>query len=126
MSDTLVQLRHGLLRLHKTLLDWERSQYERAHGRQSNADMLTAFLEHPQFAWLRPMSQLIVRIDEMLDGERPPSTADIDAVVTRARQLTMPDEFGDAYAKRYHTALQEVPDAIFTHREVVGLLGARP
>ena len=30
----LTQLRHGLLRLHKTLLDWERGAYEQVHGRQ--------------------------------------------------------------------------------------------
>ena len=69
----LADLRHALLRLHKVLLDWERSGYERIHGRQSSSDLLKALLNDPQFAWLRPMSQLIVRIDEILDDN---NTAD--------------------------------------------------
>ena len=62
----LGDLRQGLLRLHKTLLDWERGGYERIHGRQTSNDLLNALLNDPQFAWLRPISQLIVRIDELL------------------------------------------------------------
>src|SRR6187399_2235235 len=68
----LNDLRQGLLRLHKTLLDWERAGYERIHGRQSSNDLLNALLNDPQFAWLRPISQLIVRIDELLADKTPP------------------------------------------------------
>ena len=78
----LTNVRQGLLRLHKTLLDWERGNYERTHGRQSTTDLLNAFLQDPHFAWLRPMSQLIVRIDEMLEDANP---ADGDRGASRAR-----------------------------------------
>ena len=122
MSASLTSLRQGLLRLHKTLLDWERDQYERLHGRQSNTDLLNAFLEHPQFAWLRPMSQLIVRIDEMLEDKAAPQATDVDVILGSAQLLTSPNESGDEYARRYHTALQENPDAVVAHRELVVLL----
>ena len=46
----LTDLRKALLRLHKTLLDWERGGYERIHGRQSSNDLLKALLNDPQFA----------------------------------------------------------------------------
>ena len=49
----LSDLRQALLRLHKTLLDWERGGYERIHGRQSSHDLLEAVLNDPQFAWPR-------------------------------------------------------------------------
>jgi hypothetical protein len=81
----LTDLRKALLRLHKTLLDWERSGYERIHGRQSSNDLLKALLNDPQFAWLRPMSQLIVRIDEILGDKTPPMRNDVDAVVAQVR-----------------------------------------
>ena len=56
LAETLLKdLRSGLLRLHKVLLDWERSGYERIHGRQSSHDLLQVLLSDPQFAWLRPM-----------------------------------------------------------------------
>jgi len=37
MSNKLKQLRQGLLRLHKLLLDQERRGYERARGRIGNS-----------------------------------------------------------------------------------------
>jgi hypothetical protein len=118
----LHDLRQALLRLHKTLLDWERSGYERIHGRQSSNDLLTALLNDPQFAWLRPMSQLIVRIDEILDEKTPPMRNDVEAVVSQVKVLTSPNETGNVYERRYDMALQEHPDAVFAHRDVLGLL----
>ncbi len=71
MTDTdrqfLFDLRKSLLHLHKTLLDWERAAYERIHGRVSSSELLKAIVEDPQFGWLRPISELIVRIDETVD-----------------------------------------------------------
>jgi len=118
----LTDLRHALLRLHKTLLDWERGGYERIHGRQSGNDLLEALLNDAQFAWLRPMSQLIVRIDEILDEKTPPMRHDVDSVVTQVKQLTSPNEAGDVYQRRYDMALQEHPDAVFAHRDLLALL----
>ena len=118
----LSDLRQALLRLHKTLLEWERSGYERIHGRQSSNDLLDALLNDPQFAWLRPMSQLIVRIDEILGGKTPPMRNDVDAVVSQVRTLTSPNEAGNTYERRYDMALQEHPDAVFAHRDLLALL----
>ena len=122
MSASLPALRQSLLRLHKTLLEWERGQYERIHGRQSNTALLTAFLQDQQFAWLRPMSQLIVRIDELLEDQQPPASDAVAAVVAQLELLTTPSETGNDYARRYYTALQENPESVFAHRDVVELL----
>ena len=114
-------LRQALLRLHKTLLDWERSGYERIHGRQSSNDLLKALLNDPQFAWLRPMSQLIVRIDEILEDKTPPMRNDVDAVIAQVKTLTSPNETGNTYERRYDMALQQHPDAVFAHRDLLAL-----
>jgi len=119
----LSDLRQGLLRLHKTLLDWERGGYERIHGRQTSNDMLNVLLNDPQFAWLRPISQLIVRIDELLaEKKTPPMRNDVDAVVSQVKALTSPNAEGTIYERRYDTVLQEHPDAVFAHRDVLALL----
>jgi hypothetical protein len=124
----LGDLRRTLLHLHKTLLEWERTAYERMHGRVSGHELLHAILNDPQFAWLRPVSELIVRIDETLehdpaDASQAASTAtDVAAIVAQARILVAPDEAGTGYAQRYHTALQEHPDAVFAHRGVTTVL----
>ena len=118
----LGDLRQALLRLHKTLLDWERAGYERIHGRQTSNDLLNALLNDPQFAWLRPISQLIVRIDELLGEKTPPMRNDVDAVVSQVKSLTSPKAEGTIYERRYDTVLQENPDAVFAHRDVLKLL----
>ena len=121
-TAVLKDLRLALLRLHKTLLDWERAAYERVHGRQSSNALLEALLNDQQFAWLRPISQLVVRIDEMLEDEVPPGENDIEVVLAHVRDLTRADETGNAYEQRYFAALQDNPDAVFAHRDVVALL----
>ena len=121
----LFDLRKALLHLHKILLDWERSAYERIHGRVSSSELLKAIVEDPQFAWLRPISSLIVRIDETVDAEPQQGGVDVEALVARAREVTAADETGGPHAQRYHAALQEHPDAVFAHRDVASVLKTR-
>jgi hypothetical protein len=128
----LTDLRRTLLHLHKTLLDWERAAYERIHGRVSGHELLHATLTDPQFAWLRSISELIVRIDEMLGADAAagrqgqPTVMDAAGIVSQARMLVVPDEAGTPYAQRYHAALQEHPDAVFAHRAVTAVLKDAP
>ena len=127
MSDRqfLFDLRKALLHLHKTLLDWEQSAYERVHGRVSAAELLKVIVEDPQFAWLRPISELIVRIDTTVETEPPAGAVEVEALVARARAVTAADEAGTPHAQRYHTALQEHPDAVFAHRDVATVIKTR-
>ena len=121
----LFDLRKTLLHLHKTLLDWERSAYERIHGRVSSSELLKAIVEDPQFGWLRPISELIVRIDETVDTEPQNGPVDVDAIAARAKEVTAVDEAGTPHAQRYHAALQDHPDAVFAHRDVTNVLKTR-
>ncbi len=58
----LQRLRRGLLRLHKVLLDGERERYEQVFGRVASSGALLQLVIHDeQFAWLRSISELIVR-----------------------------------------------------------------
>ena len=141
----LIELRKLLLQLHKTLIDWQRNEYERARGRLQTTQLLHAMFNDPEFAWLRSMSGLIVRIDEALDVKpsnvagppaRPEAAtarprrslhdsaraeAGSGPLVAAARELIAP-EAGSPYALRYHAALQELPDAVLAHRDLVTLL----
>ena len=130
MKDTdrqlLIDLRRALLHLHKTLLEWERAAYEKIHGRTSPGNLLAALMNDPQFAWLRPLSELIVRIDESLeiDGMEGPEV-DVSGIVALASSSIAADESGSAAAQRHHKALQEHPDAVFAHRAVTNVLKSR-
>jgi hypothetical protein len=117
----LAELRPALLDLHKTLLDWERAAYERAHGRQSGSEMLQLLLSHPQFEWLRAISALVVRIDEELEADASPPSEFASLVEAIRTTIALRDVLSP-FGARYETALQESPDAVFAHRRVTALL----
>src|SRR2546427_11134118 len=83
----LRELRTRLLHLHKTLLEMERADFERVSGRLTSGELLQLVINHPQFAWLRMISALVVQIDEMLDDEEPATLNDVQNVLTQARAL---------------------------------------
>ena len=123
----LTDLRRALLPLHKTLLEWERKTYEREHGRKmGGGELLQVIMTAPQFAWLHPISELIVRIDQTLDEEAPDTPVDVDTILTQARRLVAPDQTEKPYAERYLTALQEVPDVVVAHGKVTAILKENP
>ena len=117
----LVELRRLLLQLHKTLIDWQRAEYEQLHGRLQTTQLMNAIFNDPSFAWLRSMSGLIVRIDETLEAKEPDSVSESGPLVAQARELVAPEP-GSPYAQRYHAALQAVPDVVLAHSALVTLL----
>ena len=122
VSRRLREIREALLRLHRTLLDWERRGYERVHGRLSANEFLQVVLHDSEFAWLRPLSESVVRIDDLLAAEGEP---DEDAVLVQVRALASPDSEGTPYAQRYLEAIQQSPDAVLAHRDLLALLRRR-
>jgi hypothetical protein len=126
-GDTLKQLRRGLLRLHKILLELERTAYERARGRISNSyEFLQLVLKDPWFDWLHRLSELIVQIDETLDtvdSDTPATENDALALFTRAKLLLAPSESGTEFQKNYFLALQQSPDVVLLHSDLVRVLG---
>ena len=129
MSDNeqvgrLRAVRLALLHLHKQLLDDEREAYERVHDRVENSyEVLRLVMHDPWFAWLHSLSELIVRIDETLDADEPPTEAEAVAVVQQVRELTTPDENGAQFQQKYFRALQRSPDAVLAHAETIKVIG---
>jgi hypothetical protein len=115
----LRDIREALLRLHRTLLEWERRGHERVHGRLTAAEFLQVVLRDPEFGWLRPLSESVVRIDEMLADE---DSVDEEAMLVQVRALASPDEEGTPYAQRYLQAIQASPDAVLAHKDLLALL----
>jgi len=119
----LRELRTALLHLHKSLIDWQRAEYELDHGPMAATQLLTVIFNDNVFAWLRPMSGLIVAIDEAL-AAKPPESPSVGPLIAKARDLASPAA-GTAYSERYQAALQEVPDAVLAHRDLVTILKLR-
>ena len=114
MRAHLGNLSRSLLRLHKALLDSERVSYERVHGRiETNGAFFQLVLGDAWFAWLRPLSQLMVKIDELSE-----MTLAIDSV----RTMLTPSEEGNGFGRHYYDALQREPDVVLAHAAVRALL----
>ena len=122
----LRDLRHGLVRLHKTLLESERVAFERFRGRvSSSGEFLQLVITDPWFAWLHPLSELVVQMDEALDADNPLTSGDIKNLIEQARKLLAPSEEGDGFDKRYYDTLQRDPDVVLAHAEVAKVLRRR-
>jgi hypothetical protein len=127
MSDprrqTLLDIRRGLLGLHKALIVAEQVTYERINGRVgSTGKLLQLVLNDPWFTWLHPLSQMVVRIDELLEDDADLTDVEVAYFLTEVRALIRPSEEGDGFERSYYEALQREPDVIFAHVEVKKLL----
>jgi hypothetical protein len=120
--ERLRGLRRVLLHLHKALLDTERATYEQVMGRVTSGELLQLVISHEQFAWLHAISELIVRIDEMLDADEPVTRDDAELLLAQVRALLKPSETGTDFERRYYAALQREPGAVLAHREVTLIL----
>ncbi|HMG72201.1 MAG TPA: hypothetical protein VK582_01760 [Pyrinomonadaceae bacterium] len=117
----LRELRNKLLHLHKILLEMERADFERAAGRLTSGELLQLVINHPQFAWLRMISALVVEIDEMLAAEEPATLNDVQNVLSQARALFSAST-DDVFNEKYQAALQREPEVVMAHSEVAKLL----
>lgn len=122
----LTELRTALLRLHKTLLDMERRDYERQHGHVSTGELFRLVLDHQQFGWLHNISEFVVRLDETLAGEVPITAEDTRSAIGMARKMFVPSETGDAFQKSYFDAIQRDPAVVMEHAELARLFHNEP
>jgi hypothetical protein len=121
----LTDLRNGLLRLHKILLESEQSTYERDVAKiTSRGQLLGLVMDDPWFAYLRELSRLVCAIDERLDAEEPATTGEAVRFIQQARALLTPAESGRGFEKRYFEALQRDPDVVLAHAAMLGVFAS--
>ena len=117
----LRELRSKLLHLHKTLLEMERADFERNFARLTSGELLQLVINHPQFAWLRQISALVVQMDEMLAAEEPATLSDVQGLLSQA-SLLFTSSTDEVFKEKYQAALQREPAAVVAHSEVTKLL----
>ena len=122
LHQRLQALRDAVLKLHKALVDSERVSYEKTVGTiQSPNHFLQLLTTDPWFAWLQPLSQLIVSMDEALDVKEPLTPAGVDALIHQTGRLLVAAENGEGFTGHYYEALQRDPDVVLAHAEVARL-----
>ncbi|HLP77503.1 MAG TPA: hypothetical protein VK327_11365 [Candidatus Paceibacterota bacterium] len=130
MTDTLRsrldELRLSLLTLHKALVESERVGYEKTMGPiHSPQQFLQLLTRDPWFAWLQPLSLLIVSIDEVLEEQEPLTPDRAEAVIKQAGRLLSASEAGEGFARHYFDALQRDPDVVMAHAAATRLFNPR-
>lgn len=136
--ESLTQVRRTLLDLHKALIERERAEYEKGHGPVSAGEMLQLLIRDDQFSWLRPISELIVRVDELISNaneRRRPNPArpamapdqviaEAEVLLVETRELLTSGDAPGRFRQRYDAALQIDPAIVLMHRAVMSALPA--
>ena len=114
----LSQLHAALLELHRSLLAIVRAGYEKEHGAVASAGaMLQLVINDEAFAWLRPLSALLVDLD---DVKIVP-----DAAAARvAVEGLLSGE--NVFSKRYAEVLEATPAIAAQHGEVMRIVNRLP
>ena len=126
-ATKLDKLRAALLQLHKALLDAQRIRYERENGRvESRGELLALVLEDASFEWLRVLSALIARLDELaeadkVDDKSGDARAEMRGVIERLRTLAR-FEGNEGFTGPYREIVEAVPDALVAHVQLSRLL----
>lgn len=119
----LRELRPILLKSHKMLMDAEKDNYEALYGKIPNkGEYLRLVLSHEQFSWLRPISQFIVQIDEVLMSKKPQPLERADELITAARNLLQQTEIGETFQARSEAIARNDPEMAAMHQKVTELL----
>lgn len=114
-KDPCQALRIALLDLHRVLVELERRQYEKQHGRQSSGDFLQVMAYADEMRWLEPLCRLIVMLDEALDGDGDVLSAPA-AVAQRARELLSLDRHSsELFTTRYLWHFDAAPELVQAH-----------
>ena len=125
LRQPLLELHDALLRLHKVLLESERAVYEKTvEPIRSPNHFFQLLTSDPWFAWLRPISQLIVAIDETLDDKETLTHASLDAIMRQSVFLLIPAENGGEFGERYVAALQRDPRVVLAHAQAAKRIGS--
>src|SRR5216110_412992 len=103
----LLEVASALREVHRALVEATRASYERDVGPAGGpGQMLKLLTEDPYFAWLHPMSELIVDLDSLLTQELLPAGT-VAAVRMEVDRLA---RAGGPFWEKYAPFLQSNPE----------------
>jgi hypothetical protein len=116
----LKDLSKAFLRLHKTLLDQSKIEYEAKNGRIASVNQyFQLVVDDAHFAWLRKMSALIALIDEAVSIRRPATEEAAQALFGEAKILLLFEDADEDFNNKFQTALQNNSDAVLNYNDTL-------
>ncbi len=123
----LREFRPLLLKAHKILMEAEKETYEATHGPIANkGEYLRLVLSHEQFSWLRPISQFIVQMDEVLMAKQPQPAEKAVRLHDQARHLLQETEIGQAFQQQTAAVASTNPEMATLALRMAELLSSEP
>jgi len=105
--------------VHRALIDFSRERYELANGVvRSRTELLDLLLNDEAFVWLRPLSRIIVAIDELAARDVPPTAAETERMRARVEALTTASDDLNAFGSRYVALLASEPRVAMNHGDL--------
>jgi hypothetical protein len=118
----LFKVREALLNLHKVLLNVERTRYEHNVGPVANEfEFFRLATSDPSFAWIGPLTTLIVQIDEQVANKEPISVGAVESLYSETRAV-LASSAETPFKTEYTQLLQENPDLVMKHSAVMQAL----
>ncbi len=123
-KPALLEAAAALREVHRTLVQATRAAYEQKNGPAGGpGEMLRLLTEHPHFAWLHPMSELIVDLDSLLTQEILPSGT-VAAVRQEIDRLTKAG--GSPFWDKYSPLLQTDTDVVMAYGRLRRAINSLP
>jgi hypothetical protein len=126
VSDRVEETRRALLRVHRAIVDAERADHERRHGAVGGPEFLRLLLNDLRYAWLRPLSELVIQFDEAQEESAKEGEVvgdeQSEALLDATRELLLPPKPDAAFGRRYADLLQREPDVVLAHAGLVQTL----
>lgn len=122
-KDRLKTLSQAMLRLHKTLLDQAKAEYEARNGKITSVNVyFQLVIDDPHFAWLRKISSLVALIDEARSLRRPATEAEAQGLFSETLVLFDFQDLDAEFNEKFQLSLQSNPAAVIGHNDVLNIL----
>jgi len=112
LREALREVSRLLLPLHRALIDAAKDDYAFAVAPVKPSQLLQLLTDDPFFAWFKPVTSLIVDIDEMARTDF--EAADVTAIADRVDRLFGP-KADEAFSTQYVPMLQRSVDIAIGH-----------
>ena len=105
----------AMARVHKMLIESEIEKHEKINQVTLNpAARLQALLTAPEFAWLRPLSQLMAAVDEVYFQKEAIKSEQMTLLKKEIEELLLQPAINE-FSTKYRTLVGVVPDLIIQH-----------
>ena len=117
LRAALREVSRALLPLHRQLIEYAKAEYAFAVGPVARpADLIHLLTDDPFFAWLKPVTALIVDIDEMARTDFEPEAA--LAIGDRVQELFTRGDPASLFTQHYVAALQGDAEVAIAHADL--------